>query len=137
MTLTTFMKTYKGQNVDYKDENFKGDGSFQCVDLVRQYIKDVKDLPQPPALGANGGAKDLIKKPGVFNVTLNSADADYSVGDILVWGPTKTNKYGHTAILVGIYNTKYFWVFEQNGFKQNGAQFELRSREGLLGCLWK
>lgn len=29
MTLTTFMKTYKGQNVDYKDENFKGDGSFQ------------------------------------------------------------------------------------------------------------
>ena len=132
MTLTTFIKTYRGKKVD-----FDGNKSYQCVDLVRQYIKDVKNEVQPPALGEDGGAKDLIKKPGVFNVTLDSAAADYSVGDILVWGNSGTNKYGHTAILVAIYNTKYFIVFEQDGFKQDGAKFELRSREGLLGCLWK
>lgn len=131
ITLTQFIKKYQGQNVDYD-----GVSGSQCVDLARQYIKEVKDLPQPPALGKNGGAKDLIKKPGVFNVTKDSVLADYSVGDILVWGPTDTNPYGHVAILAAIYNTKNFIVFEQNGFKQNGAQLIMRSREGLLGALW-
>ena len=131
MTLTQFMKTYRGKKVD-----FDGTSGAQCVDLVRQYIQDVWGLPQPPALGINGGAKDLISRPGVLSVTKNHLDADFSVGDVLVWGPTATNKYGHTAILVGIYNTRYFFVFEQDGFKQDGAKFELRSREGLLGCLY-
>ena len=137
MTLTTFINTNLGKKIDYKDENFQGDGSFQCVDLVRQYTKDVKELPQFPALGANGGSKDIIKKSGSYNVTLDSVLADYSRGDVLVWGATKTNKYGHTGILVEIYNTKYFIVLEQDGFKQDGVKLTLRSREGLLGCLWK
>ena len=137
MTLTTFINTYLGKKVDYTDENFKGDGSFQCVDLVRLYVKLVKNMKQFPALGADGGAKDIIDKSGDFNVTLDSALADYSVGDILVWGASKTNKYGHTAILVAIYNTKYFIVLEQDGFKQDGVKLTLRSREGLRGCLWR
>lgn len=37
MTLTQFINKYLGQKVDYKDEDFKGDKSFQCVDLYRQY----------------------------------------------------------------------------------------------------
>ena len=137
MTLTTFIKTYLGKKVDYKDEKFKGDGSFQCVDLARQYFHDVWGVEQFPALGADGGAKDIIEKSGNFNVTLDSALADYSVGDILVWGASKSNKYGHTAILVAIYNTKYFIVLEQDGFKQDGVKLTIRSREGLRGCLWK
>ncbi|MBQ1592663.1 MAG: hypothetical protein II077_11560, partial [Treponema sp.] len=51
--------------------------------------------------------------------------------------PTSSNKYGHVAILVAVYNTKYFIVFEQDGFKQDGARLAFRSREGLLGCLWR
>lgn len=57
--------------------------------------------------------------------------------DLPVWGPTEKNPYGHVAILVAIYNTKYFIVFEQDGFKKDGAKLAFRSRENLLGCLYK
>ena len=132
MTLTMFINTYLGKKVDF-DKN----GEFQCVDLYRQYCKDVLDIPQTPALGQNGGAKDIFDKHGVLNVTSDSNLADYSRGDVLIWNSSKTNKYGHVAILVEIYNTKYFIVLEQDGFKQDGVKLAFRSRENLRGCLWK
>lgn len=132
MTLTTFINTYLGKKVDW-DKN----GEFQCVDLARQYINDVLELPQPPALGKNGGAKDMFDKPGQLKVTPDSVLADYTRGDILIWDKSKTNKYGHVAILVAVYNTKYFIVLEQDGFKQDGVKLAFRSRENLRGCLYK
>ena len=137
MTLTQFINTYLGKKVDYKDEKFKGDGSFQCVDLARQYFHDVWGVEQFPALGADGGAKDIFDKCTNVNVTVDSALADYSRGDVLIWNSSKSNKYGHVAILVAIYNTKYFIVLEQDGFKQDGVKLTMRSRENLRGCLWK
>lgn len=129
MTLTQFIIKYSGQKVDF-------DGKFgaQCVDLYRQYLKDVLDVPQSPAVN---GAKDLIDAPGSLKTTRENVLADYSRGDVLVWGATKTNPYGHVAVLVSVYNTKWFVVFEQNGFKQDGAKLAFRSRENLLGCLYK
>lgn len=129
MTLTQFIKKYLGTKVDF-------DGQFgaQCVDLYRQYVADVLGVPQSPAIE---GAKDIIEKPGSLSVTRDSALADYSRGDVLIWGASKTNKYGHVAILVSVYNTKYFIVLEQDGFKQDGVKLAFRSRENLLGCLYK
>ena len=129
MTLTQFIKTNQGKKVD-----FDGKYGAQCVDLYRAYCRDVLDIQQTPAVA---GAKDIITKPGVLEVTRDSALADYSRGDVLVWDATSSNKYGHVAILVAVYNTKYFVVFEQDGFKQDGAKLAFRSREGLLGCLWR
>lgn len=129
MSLTQFIKKYLGEKVDF-------DGKFgsQCVDLYRQYLKDVLCVPQTPAVE---GAKDIIDNPGVLSVMRDSALADYSQGDVLIWDRSKTNKYGHVAILVSVYNTKYFIVLEQDGFKQDGVKLAFRSRENLLGCLWK
>lgn len=132
MTLTTFINTYLGKKVD-----FDGISGCQCVDLYRQYCKDVLDIPQTPPLGEDGGAKDIFDKHGVLQATKDSALADYTVGDILIWDKSKTNIYGHVAILVAIYNTKYFVVLEQDGFKQDGVKLAFRSRENLRGCLWK
>jgi len=129
MTLTQFIKTNQGKKVD-----FDGKYGAQCVDLYRAYCRDVLDIQQTPAVA---GAKDIITKPGVLEVTRDSALADYSRGDVLVWDATSSNKYGHVAILVAVYNTKDFIVFEQDGFKQDGARLAFRSREGLLGCLWR
>lgn len=129
MTLTQFIKTNQGKKVD-----FDGKYGAQCVDLYRAYCRDVLDIQQTPAVA---GAKDIITKPGVLEVTKDSTLADYSRGDVLVWDATSSNKYGHVAILVAVYNTKYFVVFEQDGFKQDGAKLAFRSREGLLGCLWR
>ena len=129
ISLTQFIKKYLGTKVDY-------DGKFgaQCVDLFRQYCYEVLDVPQLPPVE---GAKDLIKNNGKLSVTKDSTLADYSRGDVLIWGATKNNPYGHVAILVSIYNTKYFIVLEQDGFKQDGVKLAFRSRENLLGCLYK
>lgn len=129
MTLTHFINKNLGQKVDF-------DGKFgcQCVDLYRVYCRDVLEVPQTPGVD---GAKDIINNPGVLKVTKDSNLADYSRGDVLIWGATKTNKYGHVAILVSVYNTKYFVVLEQDGFKHDGVKLAFRSRENLLGCLYK
>lgn len=132
MTLTTFIKTYLGKKIDYDKE-----GTPQCVDLCRQYFDDVLNVPQFPPLGKEGGAKDIFDKCDSLKKTPDSALADYSRGDVLIWDKTEKNKYGHVAILVDIYNTKYFIVLEQDGFKKDGVKLALRSRENLKGGLWK
>jgi len=128
LTLTQFILKYNGKKVDF-------DGKFgaQCVDLFRQYCADVYQIPQTPGVD---GAKDIIANPGVLTVVRDSLHTDYSSGDVLVWGATPKNKYGHVAILVCVYNTKYFVVFEQDGFAQTGAKLAFRSRENLLGYLY-
>lgn len=128
MNLTAFIKTYLGKKVDY-DKKY----GFQCTDLYRQYLKDVLSVPQTPAVT---GAKDIFDNHGVLKATPDSALADYSRGDILIWDKTKTNAYGHVAILVDIYNAKYFIVLEQDGFAQDGVKLAFRSRENLRGCLY-
>lgn len=129
ISLTQFIKKYLGTKVDF-------DGKFgsQCVDLARQYYSEVLDVPQFPPVE---GAKDIIKNPGKLKVIKEDALADYSSGDVLIWGASRTNQYGHVAILVSIYNTKYFIVLEQDGFKQDGCKLAFRSRENLLGGLYK
>lgn len=129
MTLTQFIKTYNGKKVD-----FDGKFGIQCVDLYRQYCKDVLGVKQSPAVE---GAKDIIDNPGELKITWDSVNADYSRGDILIWDKTASNKYGHVAILVALYNTKYFIVLEQDGFVQDGCKLAFRSRENLRGCLYK
>lgn len=130
ISLTQFIKKYLGTKVDF-------DGKFgpQCVDLARQYYSEVLDVPQFPPV--EGGAKDIIKNPGKLKVIKEDALADYSSGNVLIWGASRTNQYGHVAILVSIYNTKYFIVLEQDGFKQDGCKLAFRSRENLLGGLYK
>lgn len=129
MSLTQFIRKYLGTKADF-------DGKFgaQCVDLYRIYLREVLNVPQTPSVE---GAKEIIDNPGVLSVTRDSALADYSRGDVLIWGSTESNKYGHVAILVSVYNTKYFVVLEQDGFKQDGVKLAFRSRENLLGCLYK
>ena len=129
ISLTQFSKKYLGTKVDF-------DGKFgpQCVDLAGRCSSEEIEVPQFPPVE---GAKDIIKNPGKLKLIKEDVLADYSSGDILVWGASKTNKYGHTAILVSIYNTKYFIVLEQDGFKQDGCKLAFRSRENLLGGLYK
>lgn len=124
MTLTQFVKKYIGTKVDW-DKSF----GAQCVDLYRQYLNDVLEVPQTPATG-DLGAKAIYEKHG----TLVKTDT-VAPGDILVYGPTTTNKYGHVCILVTLLDSDAFIVFEQDGLKQDGAKLALRTKVNLLGGL--
>ena len=134
MDVIQFVNKYHGKKVDF-------DGAFgaQCVDLFRQYCKDVLRAGHT---GAVEGAKDLFEKYSELPAEckyfdrIKKENCSPVIGDVLVWGATNTNKYGHVAICLG-YNEdfKMLTVFEQDGFKQNGAKIAVRTLDNLLGVL--
>lgn len=131
MTLADFVTKYLGKKVDF--DNAYG---AQCVDLFRQYCKDVIGCPHT---GAVEGAKDLY-----FNFSLNDEKKYFdrkspwfmAPGDVAIWDATSTNKYGHVAIVLMVDNkNKELLVLEQNGFAQDGCKIVKRNFENLLGVL--
>ena len=124
MTLKRFVVTYNGQKVDWDKAH-----GYQCVDLFRQYCKDVLNVEQCPSVD---GAKDLWEKHGCLKQTTGS----YAPGDVLIYGATKSNPYGHVCILVSLLDSDTFIVFEQNGFEQTGAKLTVRDKTNLLGGLY-
>lgn len=130
MNLDDFVKNYEGKQVD-----FDGALGSQCVDLFRQYSKEVLDIPEHT--GVVEGAKDLYlnfsKMPLMQKYLLRVKFP--KVGDVVIFDKTPTNKYGHVAIV--LYATKKtLIVFEQNGFDQKkGAYINIRNYENVLGFL--
>lgn len=136
MNLNDFVEKYSGKKID-----FDGVYGVQCVDLFRQYCKDVLNIPEHTgSCSSSGGAKDLFldynKMPLEKKYFVKSSSSRYIQGDILIWNETQTNKYGHVAIYLGKLNDSLI-VFEQDGFKQDGAKINIRSKNNLLGFLRK
>lgn len=135
MSFEEFIIKYNGKKVDF-------DGAYgsQCVDLFRLYNREVWGNPHT---GAVDGAKDLVvnyeRMPleqrflSLFPVNRDLVRA----GDVAVWNATEKNKYGHVAIVVGFLGDGSLIVFEQDGFKQDGAKLNIRSSKNLLGFLRK
>ena len=136
MTLEEFVIKYSGKKVD-----FDGVYGAQCVDLFRQYSKECLGISEHTgSCSTSGGAKDLFldypkmeKEKKYFTRETKKAMVQ---GDILIWNETETNKYGHVAIYLGKLNNSLI-VFEQDGFKQDGAKINIRSKNNLLGFLRK
>lgn len=134
--LDEFVNKYKGKKVDY-------DGVYgaQCVDLFRQYTKECLGIAEHTgSCFTTGGAKDLFldynKMPIEKKYFSRITNKSYIPGDVAIWDSTETNKYGHVAIILAKLNNSYI-VFEQNGFTQNGAEINIRSKNNLLGVLRK
>lgn len=136
MTLEEFVIKYSGKKVD-----FDGVYGAQCVDLFRQYSKECLGISEHTgSCSTSGGAKDLFldynKMPLEKKYFTRETKKAMIQGDILIWNETETNKYGHVAIYLGKLNNSLI-VFEQDGFKQDGAEINVRSKNNLLGFLRK
>ena len=134
MNFADFIIKYNGKKVD-----FDGEDGPQCMDLYRQYCQDVIGCPHTGTVNPDG-AKALYlkfsdrKEKEYFNrFSPNLA----RFGDVIVWDATATNKYGHVAIVVEAYQQDEVLVFEQDGFKQDGAKFAIRGLKSALGILRK
>lgn len=131
MKLDEFINKHINTKVDF-------DNAFgaQCVDLFRQYCKDVLNIPHT---GAVEGAKDIFLNYGKLPLEQKYFKT-YSTNnpkpaDVIIWNETKTNKYGHIAIVVSSLGNNKVLVFEQDGFKQDGAKLAIRTTENILGVL--
>lgn len=110
MYFRDFLNKYMGKYIDYD-----GAYSAQCVDLFRQFNKEVLGIAQPR--GVNG-AKDFWKNystdPNLYNNFDKIANTPTFVpqeGDVAVWG---NGAYGHIAICTGVGDVNTFESFDQN-----------------------
>ena len=135
MTLENFIRRY-----NYKKVDFDGVYGAQCVDLFRQYCKDVLEISEHTgSCSTSGGAKDLFLDYEKMLIEQKyfykkNSKTKLIIGDVLIWDSTDSNKYGHVAIYLGKLNDELI-VFEQDGFKQNGALINIRPMNNLLGIL--
>ncbi len=132
MTILDFAREHQFKKVDY-------DGAYgaQCVDLFREFCKDSLNIPHT---GVVHGAKDIwerydelpVEKQFFEKLTWQMPYA----GDIVVFGATENNQYGHVAIVI-MADDSNILVFEQDGFAQNGAKYRTVKRDNVLGFLRK
>lgn len=133
MKLYEFVNKYLNRKIDF--DNAYG---AQCVDVFRQYCKDVLNIPHT---GAVEGAKDLFlnyEKLPLEMKYFDKIELSYifpRYGDVIIWGETKSNRYGHVAIVLSNLRDREVLVFEQDGFKQDGAKLSIRTTENMLGIL--
>lgn len=130
MKINEFITKYLGKKVDF-DKVW----GAQCVDLFRQYCKDVLGIPHT---GGVDGAKDLFllyEKMPLEMKYFDRLERGPVTGDVVIWGATERNKFGHVAIVIGNMHGRDLLVFEQDGLKQDGAKLSVRTIDNLLGYL--
>lgn len=126
MTLETFVKTWLNKKCDY-------DGYYgpQCVDLFRQYLKDVWNIPHT---GVVDGAKDIWLKYDSLELEKKFLKKVKAVkpGDVVVFDGK--DKYGHVGIYLAALGESMI-ILEQDGYKKDGVKITLYSDEKVLGFL--
>jgi len=134
MTLDEFVKKHNGKKVD-----FDGRYGVQCVDLFRQYCKDVLNIPHT---GGVIGASELYTKYEAMPLEqkyfekIEFKGTPPIAGDVVIFKPTKKNGFGHVAIVLSVDNLS-MTVFEQDGYAQTGAYITERKYYNALGFLRK
>lgn len=107
ITLDEFVEKYSGKEID-----FDGQYGGQCVDLYRQYVKEVLDFPQSPSVQ---GAKDIWNsylEDKYLRIT-NTSDLVPQRGDVVIWNGKVGSGYGHIGVFIeGDINR--FTSFDQN-----------------------
>jgi surface antigen len=101
----------------------------QCMDLIRFYLKDF-NLPQLP----KGNAVDQWRDTQGYARIKNTIQAVPQPGDIVIWNKTRSNPYGHIAVVVEA-NWFYMTVLEQNNPLNAPVQVNKRSYFNCLGWL--
>lgn len=111
MTYKDFIAKWIGKGIDY-------DGAYknQCMDVYRQYVKEVLLCPQSPPVA---GAKDVWNTylSEYFDRVPNSPEGVPQEGDVVIWG---MQPYGHIAICDHA-STSTLTCFEQNWVEGDGS----------------
>lgn len=104
-----FEKAYLGVGIDYD-----GIATYQCVDVVDQYWKDLFDITGVWCDGARDLYNNFNNYPALvknFDRIPNTRELVVQKGDIVIWGG---GTWGHVAIGNGEGNIDWFVSLEQN-----------------------
>lgn len=128
MTLDGFIKKYNGKGVD-----FDGNKKYWCVDLYRQYCKEVLQLLQSPLVT---GAADIWNsyRKASFDRISNTPKGVPSKGSVMVWSKKTGGGYGHVAIFIEG-NVNSFRSFDQNWPTGSLCHVQNHYYKNILGWL--
>ena|SRR3990167_7908899 len=127
MTLQEFIDKWNGKGLDYD-----GAYGFQCMDVYRQYVKDVLGAKQsPPVTGAVNVWDTYLS--GVFTRTENTPTNSPKSGDVVIWG-TRLGQYGHIAVCTEA-DANNFTSFDQNYPIGSVCHLQKHTYVGVLGWL--
>jgi hypothetical protein len=146
MNLVEFVRRYSGVAVDFD----KAYGA-QCVDLIRQYFKDVWALPRQPE-GVDGAEEFYFKhdsrpvQKGLCICTAYDGRTWPPKGSVVIFKGHSKNQYGHIGICLDSFDD-CLDVFEQDGvanaallkagLEQKGAYISRWKYDRLVGWLTK
>jgi len=131
ISFADFIVKYQGKKVD-----FDGEDGPQCVDLYRQYCKEL-GIPHTGTVNPDGAKALYLKfserkeKEYFYRFSPNLA----RFGDVIVWDATSTNRFGHVALVVQAYQQDKVLVMEQDGIVKDGVKFAVRGLKSALGVL--
>lgn len=134
MTLNEFIDKWNGKGID-----FDGQFSTQCVDLARQYWKEVIGLKSQPRGVA--GAKDFWTNyesdsnlHNNFDKISNTADNYPMPYDIVIWGASY-GPYGHIAVATKGDKNKFSTFSQNDPPGKLSVLKDYTSYKGVLGWL--
>lgn len=132
MDTKTFVSTYSGKKID-----FDGANGGQCVDLYRQYVKEVLGFPQSPPLGVDGCAADLWTSylPEYFDQIKITPEFVPQEGDIMIWNKRAGGGYGHVGVVLEGATKDSFQSFDQNWKKRDVCEVINHTYMNVIGVL--
>ncbi|MCR4307755.1 MAG: CHAP domain-containing protein [Candidatus Berkelbacteria bacterium] len=127
MTTDQFVTKYNNKFIDWD-----GYWGAQCVDLYRQFLKEVCRVPQnPPVVGAkdiwnNYRKEDFVRIPnGPYNFPQK--------GDIVIWNKNAGGGFGHVGVCL-VADSMRFTSFDQNWI-QVSAHKQPHNYTNVIGWL--
>lgn len=133
MTPQQFFDKYNGKFVDY-DKAY----GYQCMDIVRQFMKEVLGYQPYDAIPPVTYAKYAFVKynPKYFSQIKNGKTNFPKNGDIVIWGtyPFVTGIAGHIAICSRA-DVNSMITFDQNYPTRSFCKFVHHNYRGVLGWL--
>jgi hypothetical protein len=134
LTLKEFVEKYKGKPVDF-DRQY----GAQCVDLARQYFKEVWGFTKQPE-GVIGAQEFFFKHESrplqreLCNCTAYEKTPP-PVGAVVIFKSSNNNEFGHIAICLEADSLGVI-VFEQDGIANAKALKEGREQKGAYIGSW-
>jgi len=122
--------------------SFWNNGSVQCVDVVRAFIRDVLQRPQPEALGKDGSAEWFYTRHDSRPVQREHFDRVSfkrgkipPPGAIIAFGPSPSNRHGHIGVCLEA-DDNTICLFDQDGIANSAALRAGRPQTGAGQSSW-
>jgi len=128
MNFDEFIKKYLGKKVD-----FDGYYGGQCVDLYRQYVKDVLNLPQSPSVKGAADIWDTASSEH-YDLIKNTPTAIPDIGDVMIWNKNVGDGFGHVAIFLAG-NINLFFSLDENWPTLNKVTVTKHNYDNIIGWL--